>query len=152
MIDRIKKALIAAAAMAAAAVLVLIALAFTLFALLSETMEEHWASALTAGIFAVAAVVAALVLRGSKKDGGDPHARASSVHPALDFGGGGLSGMASQLTALTKGKPLLLYGAGALAAIVLIRKPGLVWLLASNLIGMRVQKRRDRKRGMWTRG
>ena len=141
--------------MAAAAVIVLIALAFTLHALLSEVMEEHWAAALTAGIFALVAIIAALMLRGGGGGGkkhADPHARAESLHPALDFGAGSPVGAAiAQLQALTKGKPMLLYGAGALAAIVLIRKPGLLWLIGSNLIGMRVQKRRDRKRGMWTR-
>jgi len=154
LIDRIKRALIAAAAMAAAAAVVLVALAFTLHALLSEVMEDQWAAAVTAGVFALVAVIAALMLRGGSRKG-DDHARSGgSGQGALDSGGhlpGALSGAVAQLQALTKGKPLLLYGAGALAAIVLIRKPGLLWLIGSNLLGMRVQKRRDRKRGMWTR-
>ena len=49
---------------------------------------------------------------------------------------------------IARAQPLLLVGAGLAGAYVLLRHPGVLALLGSNLIGMRMQKRKDRRRGL----
>jgi hypothetical protein len=54
-----------------------------------------------------------------------------------------------QAMQLVRGKPLIAAGAGVVGLYILLRRPGLIALLASNLLGMRVQKQKDRRRGMF---
>lgn len=153
MIDRIKKAAVYGAILAVAGVFALAAAFCAVFGLLGMVMDEPWAAALTALAFSVLFFVLAQTRRPSKA-GRHEHAEGGEHHGLAGLAGGlpsHLAGLPAQIAALIKGKPLLAYAAGAVAAIILIRKPGLIWLIGSNLLGMRVQKRRDRRHGMWTR-
>ena len=150
MIDRIKKAAVYGAILAVAGVFALAAAFCAVFGLLDMVMDGPWAAAVTALIFAVLFFVIAQTRK--PKAARHEHAAAGEHHGLAGLAGGlpsHLSGLPGQIAALTKGKPMLAYAAGAVAAIILIRKPSLIWLIGSNLLGMRVQKRRDRKRGMW---
>lgn len=150
MISRLKHALTAAAVLAVAGVFAALALFAAGYGLLRELLEAPWAFAATAGLFAFAAFVAAQVLK-SRSPKHDPGRAGIEHHGLAGLAGGQLGALQGQLAAWTKGRPMLAYGAGALAAVVLIRRPRLLWLIGSNLLGMRVQKRRDKRRGMWTR-
>jgi tellurite resistance protein TehA-like permease len=154
LIGRLKASLTTAAVTAVAGVFAALALFAVLYGLLRIWIEPPWAFAATAGLFALAAFIAARSLksRAAKHEAAE---HADHEHHGLAGLASGLPGqlgvLQSQVATFTKGRPMLAYGAGALAAIVLIRRPRLIWLIGSNLLGMKVQKRRDKRRGMWTR-
>lgn len=157
MIDRLKRALTAAAVLAVAAVFAALALFAIVYALWREVLEVPWAFAATAGIFAAVAGATALVLRGSAQK----HAQhAEHEHHGLAGLAGGLphqlSAQLDHLKTWAKGKPVAAYAAGALATIILVRRPGLLLFAGSQLLGLATRtKRRSRSpvrgRGAWKR-
>ena len=142
MIQRLVKSLIAAAALAVAAGCALVAAAYALYALLKDPLEPAGAAAVTSIVMAVVALLIGLLfLRGSKSKHEDADEDHASHSPLALLQSRGLQ--------LARAQPLIAAGAGLVAAYVLLRRPGLIALLASNLVGMKVQKRKDRRRGLF---
>ena len=148
MIDRLKKAAVYGAILAVAGVFALAAAACALFGLLSLVVDEPWAAALTALIFAVLFFVVAQTQKPPKKaarkhdepDEGEHHNRLA-----------GAAGMAShvpaQLLALAKKHPSAAIGVGALAAVIVLRRPAIALMAATHLFGLgRPKSRWDRAR------
>ena len=141
MIQRIVRTLIAAAALAVAAGCAIVAACYALYALLKGPLEPSGAAAITAIVMAALALaIGLLFLGGSKKK----HAEDDD-----DAGHSPMALLQSRGLQLVRAQPLIAAGAGLVAAYVLLRRPGLIALLASNLLGMKVQKRKDRRRGLF---
>jgi small-conductance mechanosensitive channel len=146
-LDGLKSKVVAAAVSGVAAVFAALALWLVVYAVLAEFLEERWAAAVTAIIFAVVAGIAAAVVRGRsarpRRDAPDEEHHAGHSLASLR------SQMPAQLMALARRKPALALGAGVVATYLVLRRPGLLALVASNLLGMRVQKRKDERRGLF---
>lgn len=144
MIGRLVKTLIAAIALAVAAGCAIVAACYALYALLRDPLGPAGAAAVTAIAMAVVALLIGLLFLGRSKParghGEDDH----------DHGHGGPAAMIQQQALqLVRAKPLLAAGAGVVGLYILLRRPGLIALLGSNLLGMRVQKAKDRRRGLF---
>ena len=129
--------IVAAAALAAAAAAMVVALAYALYALLEPELGASGAAAVTAGGLAlVALLIGLLFLRRSRPRHDEHH------HPAA-----ALAGMLpDRLGGLVRAQPLLALGALAVGAYVVLRRPGLLALVASSLLGMGAQKKIDKRR------
>ena len=152
MIDRLKKAAVFGAALAVAGVFALAAAFCALFGLLTLVMDEPWAAAVTALVFA--AVFAAFALthkppkakrHGHDGDGGEEHHNPLANVAAL------AQHLPAQAMAIARRHPAATVSLGDLAAVILLRRPALMLMAATHLLGVRRRKRRpqDRLRELW---
>ena len=132
----------AGAALAVAAGAAIVASAYGLYALLREWLPPAGASAVTALAMAFLALLIGVVfLRRSaprRRHDEDDHA-----HPAAALAGA----LPQRALQILRAQPWIALGAAALGAYVLIRRPSLLAMVASSLLGMRAQKKIDRRRG-----
>lgn len=136
MINKIVRTMIAAACFAVAAGVALVAASYALFALLRDPLGPAGAAGVVAGVFAVLVLAAGLLLGGRSK----PH---PSTTGSAEFGGH--ESMASRLLEIGRGHPILAVGAALAGLYVVAKRPGLLALLAANLMGMQRQKQRDKR-------
>jgi hypothetical protein len=141
LIQRLVRTLIAGAALAVAAGCAIVAACYALYALLRDPLGPAGAAAVTAIVMAVVALLIGLLfLRGSKP--------ARGQEDDQDHGGPAAM-LQQQALHLVRAKPLLAAGAGVVGLYILLRRPGLLALVGSNLLSMRVQKAKDRRRGLF---
>lgn len=112
----------AVAAMAAAAVVVVIALSFALYAALRDVIGPAWAAAAVAGVFALLAVVLALLLT-----------RKAKPKPVK----GDDQNLTSRLIELARERPLVAAGAMAAAVAVVVRNPRILTAIATAAMASR---------------
>ena len=136
MLNKIVRTLIAAACFAVAAGIALVAASYALFALLRDPLGPAGAAAVVAAVAAVLVLAVGLLMGGRSK----PHPAANA---ATDFGGH--ESMASRLLEIGRGHPILAVGAALAGLYVVAKRPGLLALLAANLMGMQRQKQRDKR-------
>jgi ABC-type Fe3+-siderophore transport system permease subunit len=118
----------------------IVALAYALYALLRDPLGEPGAAAVTAGAMAlVALLIGVLFLRRGSSRG---HAGDDQHHPAAALAGA----MPERVLHLVRAQPILALGAAAVGVYVLLRRPGLLALAASSLLGMGAQKKIDKRR------
>jgi len=127
--------LVAAACFAVAAGVALVAASYALYALLRDPLGPAGA----AGV--VAAVAAVLLLGGALLMGGRAKPRAQEEDEA------GSAGMAARVLEIARGHPMIAVGAALAALFVVAKRPGLLALIAANLLGAKRQKSKDRRRG-----
>lgn len=123
----LKKALntlAAAAAIAAAVVVCVIAASFALYAFAKDYVGPAWAAAIVAGVFALVAVVVALIATRKAKL---PKADLAPEQPD----------MAARLILLARDRPIVAAGATVGAAILLARNPKIVTTILSAAIAGR---------------
>ena len=133
------RTLVAAAALAVAAGCAIVALCYALFALLRDPLGPAGAAAVTAVAMAVVALLIGMLFLGrSKAKAHKADAEASHSPVAL---------LQERGMQLVRAQPLLAAGAGLVGAYILLRRPALLALIASNLVGMKVQKKKDRRGG-----
>ena len=125
--------LVAAACFAVAAGVAVVAASYALYALLREPLGAAGAAAVVAGVAAVVVLAAGLLMSGRA------HARQEHAE--------GHEGLAARLLEVARGHPLLSLGAALAGMYVLVKRPGLLALLAANILGAQRQKQRDRRRG-----
>ena len=140
MIGRLVKTLIAAVALAVAAGCALVAACYALYALLREPLGPAGAAAVTAIAMSVVALLIGLLFLGRSKP---------ARHAADDHHESPAAMLQQQALHLVRAKPVIAAGAGVVGLYILLRRPGLIALVASNLLGMRTQKAKDRRRGMF---
>lgn len=132
----------AGAALAVAAGAAIVASAYGLYALLREwELPPAGASAIVALAMAfLALLIGVMFLRKSA-----PRARHDEddhAHPAAALAGA----LPQRALQIARSQPWLALGAAAVGAYVLIRRPSLLAMVASSLLGMRAQKKIDRRR------
>ena len=124
--------------MAVAAGAAVVALSYALYALLREPFEPAGASALTAVAMALVALVIGLLFFG----------RAKPRHRDEAEDAGPVAALQQRALSLARAQPLIAIVAGLAGAYVLFRKPSLIALIGSTLLGMRTQKKKDQRRGL----
>jgi hypothetical protein len=134
MLNKIVRALVAGACFAVAAGVALVAASYALFALLRDPLGPSGAAAVVAAVAAVLVLAAGLLVGGRSKP-----------HPAETAEAGGHESMAARLLEIGRGHPILAVGAALAGLYVVAKRPGLLALLAANLMGMQRQKQRDRR-------
>lgn len=144
MIDRLKKAAAYGAVLAVAGVFALAAAACALFGLLSLVMDEPWAAALTMLIFAGAAFAVAQTQKPAKKKPASEDDEGEHHNPLADVAGIAQH-LPAQALALARRHPAAAVSLGGLIAVILLRRPTLMLLAATHLLGGR------RKRSRWDR-
>lgn len=112
----------AIAAIAAAAIVVVIALSFALYAALRDPVGPAWASAAVAGVFALIAVILALLLT--------LKARPKPVK-------GDAQNLTARLVDLARERPLVAAGAVAAAVAVVVRNPRILAAVATAAMASR---------------
>jgi hypothetical protein len=133
MLQRITRALVAAVCFAVAAGVALVAASYALFALLKPELGAAGAAAVVAAVAAVLVLGGALFLSGGRKP---RHAEAEHA---------GHEGLAARLLEVARGHPLISVGAALAGLYVVMKRPGLLALIAANLLGAQRQKQRDRR-------
>lgn len=134
--------------MAVAGAFALAAAFCALYALLATVLDDPWAAAVTALTFAAVFGVFALT---HKPGGGKRHADGDHSGPlagAKDAAAhlpAQLAHLPAVVTAMARRHPAAAVGIGAVAALVVLRRPALMLLAASHLLGVR------RKRSPWER-
>ena len=134
-VRRITRAVIAAVAMAVAAGVIVVAAAYALYALLRDDLTPAGSAAVVATVFAVILVAVGLL---TGRSSGPSHAEAED-HAASPQ---------ARLLEIARGHPLIALGVALAGAFVVAQRPGLLALLAANLLGAKRQKQRDRRRGL----
>ena len=124
--------LVAAACFAVAGGVAVVAASYALYALLRDPLGPAGAAGVVAGVAAVLVLAAGLLMSGRSKP---RHADAEAGH----------EGLAARLLEVARGHPLLSAGAALAGLYVIAKRPGLLALLAANLLGAQRQKRRDRR-------
>jgi hypothetical protein len=148
LIDRLKKAAVYGAILAVAGVFALAAAACALFGLLSLFLDEPWAATLTALIFAIIFFAVAQTQKPPKKAARkQDEAEGGESHNRLADAAGLASHLPAQLVALAKKHPSAAIGVGALAAVIMLRRPAIALMAATHLFGLgRPKSRWDRAR------
>lgn len=125
--------------MAVAGVFALAAAFCALYGLLEMVVDEPWAAAITALTFAAVFGVFALThkppkgKRASQDESGEHHG-------ALAGAAGAASHLPAQLMAVARRYPAAALGVGAVAALVVLRRPALMLMAATHLLGGRRKK------------
>ncbi|MGH6911944.1 MAG: hypothetical protein ACREEG_17290 [Phenylobacterium sp.] len=122
----------AIAALAAAAVVVIVALSFALYAAVRDLIGPAWAAAAVAGVFALVALILALVLT-----------RKARPPKAVQ---GDDQNLTSKLIDLARERPLVAAGAVAAAATVVIRNPRILMAVITGLFASRAAQPPTTKR------
>jgi hypothetical protein len=125
LIQRIVSLTAAVAAIAAAAGVCVVALAYTLYAVVREWLTPAGSSAVVALAFAVVAVVIALIMSGKSRP--KPKADASPVE---------------RLVELARQKPLIAAAAVIAGSFIAVRNPGMVATLVMGLMAPKPDGRR----------
>ena len=125
--------LVAAACFAVAAGVAVVAASYALYALLRDPLSPAGAAGVVAAVAAVLVLLIGVLMSSKSKprheEGEEP----------------GHENMAARLFDIARGHPLLSVGAALAGLYVLAKRPGLLALLAANLLGAQRQKRRDRR-------
>ena len=135
MLQRLTRMLVAAACFAVAAGIALVAASYALYALLRDPLGPAGAAGVVAAVAAVLLLAAGLLM------GGRSHAKPHAAE------GGEHEGLAARLLDVARGHPMISVAAALAGLYVVARRPGLLALLAANLLGAQRQKRRDRRGG-----
>jgi Na+-transporting methylmalonyl-CoA/oxaloacetate decarboxylase gamma subunit len=130
MFKGLAKRLVAAFAAAGAALVAVIALGATIYYALALVLTPLGAAAVTAGLFALVAVVAAMAAAGKAEPKPDPY---EDEEP---------ESLATRAFHLVKQRPIIGVGAGLFAAFMLLRNPALAAMLAATITEKRHQRRR----------
>ena len=117
----------ALAAVAAATGVVVVAASFAVYALAEPYLGPAGAAAVVAGVFALLAVIVALIAT-------------AKVAPGAKTGKAEDGPLADRLLKLAKDKPLIALGAGAVAVTVLLRNPAMVSALVSAFVAGKATK------------
>ena len=149
MIDRLKKAAVYGAILAVAGAFALAAAACALFGLLSLVVDEPWAAALTALIFALAFFAVAQTQKPPKKPARKHDDPDGEQHNRLADAAGLASHLPAQLVALAKKHPSAAIGVGALAAVIVLRRPAIALMAATHLFGLGRPKSRWERARDW---
>jgi len=142
LIDRLKKTAVFGAALAVAGLFGLVAAFCALFGLVSLVVDEPWAAAITAATFAGVFAIFALTHKPpAKKRRSDEDEEGGHESPVAH-----LAGMAqhlpAQLQAIARRYPAATVTIGALAALIVLRRPALMLMAATHLLGGRRKKTR----------
>ncbi|HEX8570613.1 MAG TPA: hypothetical protein VF699_11940 [Caulobacteraceae bacterium] len=125
--------LVAAALFAVAGGVALVAASYALYALLRDPLGPAGAAGVVAAVAAVLLLLMALLMsRGPKTRPAGAEAEAQ-----------GHEGLAMRLFEVARGHPVLSVGALLAGLYVVAKRPGLLALLAANVLGAQRQKRRD---------
>lgn len=141
MIDRLKKAAVYGAVLAVAGVFALTAAACALFGLLDLVMDEPWAAAVTMLVFALLFFALAMTQKPAKKHKDADDAEGEHHNPLADVAGLAAH-LPAQLMAVARRHPAKTVSIGAFAALILLRRPALMLLAATHLLGGRRKKTR----------
>jgi hypothetical protein len=148
LIDRLKKTAIFGAALAVAGVFALVAAFCALFGIMSIVMDEPWAAAVTAATFAAVFAIFAFTHKPPAKPAKHPDDHGSGHSPMA-----AVSGLAQhlpgQLQALAKKHPAATVTLGALAALIVLRRPAIALMAATHLLGFRRPKSRWERARDW---
>ncbi|MBW3560001.1 MAG: hypothetical protein KY446_01210 [Proteobacteria bacterium] len=141
-----KKTAVFGAAMAVAGVFALAAAFCALYGLLEMVVDGPWAAAITALTFAAVFGVFALTHKPpkSKRSSGDD----GEHHGALAGAAGAASHLPSQLIAIARRYPAAAVGVGAVAALIALRRPALMLMAATHLLGRRKKTPWERARDL----
>ena len=124
--------LVAAALLAVAAGVALVAASFALYALLRDPLGPAGAAGVVAAVAAIVLALVAVLMSGRSKP---RHVESEDTV--------GHEGLAARLFEIARGHPMLSVGAALAALYVVAKRPGLLALLAANVLGAQRQKRRD---------
>lgn len=151
MIDRLKKTAVFGAALAVAGAFALAAAFCALYGLLETVVDGPWAAAITAAVFAAVFAVFALTHKPpAKKHRGHDGGPESEHHNPLANAAGIAQHLPAQLMTVARRHPAAAVGVGALAAVILLRRPALMLIAATHLLGGRRKKTPwDRVRDLW---
>ena len=136
-VRRITKAAVAVIATAVAAGIALVAAAYALFALLRDPLTPAGAAGVVAVVFAVLVLLGGMIFSGGGR---------AKRGEAEDAGSG--SSTQERLLEIARTHPLIAVGVGLAGLFVVLKRPGLLALLAANFLGATRQKRKDRRQGM----
>jgi hypothetical protein len=124
--------LVAAALFAVAAGVALVAASYALYALLRDPLGPAGAAGVVAMVAAVLLLLMGFVVSGRSKP-----------RPA-EAEDQGHESMAARIFEIARGHPMLSVGAALAGLYVVAKRPGLLALIAANVMGAQRQKRRDR--------
>lgn len=136
MLQRLTRMLVAAALFAVAAGVALVAASYALYALLRDPLGPAGAAGVVAAVAAVLLLGVALLMGGGR-----------SKPRAAEADEDGHESMAARVIEIARGHPMIAVGAALAALFVVAKRPGLLALLAANLLGAKRQKAKDRRRG-----
>lgn len=128
--------------MAVAGAFALAAVFCALFGLMSLVVDEPWAAAITAATFAAVFAIFALTHKPpapKRRSHGDDE---GEHHSPLANMAGLAQHLPAQLMAVARRHPAATVSLGALAAFVVLRRPALMLLAATHLLGGRRKKTR----------
>ena len=134
MIQRLTRMLVAAACFAVAAGVALVAASYALYALLRDPLGPAGAAGVVAAVAAVLLLLMGLLMSGRSKP-----------REAESQDDGGHAGMAARVLEIARGHPMIAVGAALAGLYVIAKRPGLLALLAANVMGAQRQKQRDRR-------
>ena len=133
MIDRLKKTAVFGAALAVAGLFGLVAAFCALFGLMSLVMDEPWAAAVTAATFAAVFAIFAFTHKPPPKP--QRHDDDGQHHSPLAAVSGLAQHLPGQLQAIARRHPAATVTLGALAALIVLRRPAIALMAATHLLG-----------------
>ena len=127
--------LVAAALFAVAAGVALVAASYALYALLRDPLGPAGAAGVVAAVAAVLLLLLGFLMSGRSR----PRHVEDEAH--------GTEGLAARVLEIARGHPMIAVGAALAGLYVVMKRPGLLALIAANLLGAKRQKAKDRRRG-----
>ena len=135
--------------MAVAGAFALAAAFCALYGLLSMVVDEPWAAAITALTFAVVFGAFALTHKPPARKRSSHGDDAPGEHPNSLSGAAGLAAhLPAQLMEIAKRHPAAALGVGAVAALIVLRRPALMLMAATHLLGRRKKTPWERARDL----
>lgn len=148
MIDRLKKTAVFGAALAVAGAFALAAAFCALFGLVSLVVDEPWAAAITAATFAAVFAIFAFTHKPPAKPQ-KHHDDEGGHHSPLANVAGLAQHLPAQLMVIARRHPAATVSLGALAALIVLRRPAIALMAATHLLGFRRPKSRWERARDW---